>query len=210
MTKADRTELERLVLALERQHSDWPASEVELELAHRAPVSYGNWKDDTPNPRARLRQIQRWRTGARGGGRPARAQLSYTFLWPVGEKQRQAVEPAFVARSSLRRASHRLFLYNCSLEMLREVRAKVGGVEVAYDPAVDPKGFAEVHWTRNPGIRTALLRAGEHEVLPHLLEVEFAVANGTKRAWLRGELSLDANDGWTSFRTDDRAVKEIE
>jgi hypothetical protein len=182
VTKADRAELERIVMAIERQHSDWSAAEIERELAHRAAVSYGNWKDDTPNLRARLRQIQRWRTGARGAGPRPRAQLAYTFLWPMGEKQRQGVEPSFPARASLRRASHRIFLYNCSAETLRELRAKVGRVEVAYDPALAPKGFAEVHWTRNPAVREGLLAAKDHQILQPPLEVEFAVANGTKRA----------------------------
>jgi hypothetical protein len=210
VTRADRAELERVVLVLERQHPDWSAREIERELAQRAPASHGNWTTDTPNLRARLRQVQRWRTGSRGSGRPARSQLAYTFLWPMGEKQRQAVDPSYVARASPRRASHRLFLYNCSAEIVRELRAKVGGVEVAYEPALAAGGSTEIHWTRNPAIREGLLRAAGHETLVHPLEVEFAVSNGTKRAFLKGTLSLDATDGWISFRARDESMKEIE
>jgi len=210
MTRAERAELERLVFTLERQNPDWSASRVEQELAERAPVAYGNWKLDTPNLRARLRQIQRWRTGFKGGGRPARAQLSYTFLWPMGEKQRQALEPSYPARASSRRASHRIFLYNCSGETVRELRAKLGRVEVAYEPALNPGAFTEIHWTRDATVRDSLLAATDHQTLVQPLDVEFAVSNGTKRAVLKGNLSLDATDGWTSFRASDQTEKEIE
>ncbi|MCI4350773.1 MAG: hypothetical protein L3K15_04600 [Thermoplasmata archaeon] len=210
MTRTDRAELERLVQTLDRQHPDWPAADIERELAQRAAVSYGNWTDDTPSLESRLRQVQRWRTGFRAAGPLARAKTAYTFLWPMGEKQRQGVEPSFRARPALRRASHRIFVYNCSSETLRELRAKVGGVEVAYEPALIPQGFAELHWTRNPAILEGLLRAEDRTTLRHPLEVEFAVANGTRRASLKGDLSLEANDGWVAFRASDRSEKEIE
>lgn len=210
VTKADRAELERLVFVLERQHPDWSASDIERGLAEWAPASHGSWKADTPNLRARLRQVQRWRSGSRGGGRSPRTRLAYTFLWPMGEKQREAVESSYIARASSRRASHRLFLYNCSAEVVRELRAKVGGVEVAYEPALLAGAFTEIHWTRNPAIRDGLLQAAGHEALSHPLEVEFAVSNGTKRALLKGTLSLDATDGWNSFRARDGSAKEIE
>lgn len=210
MARTDRAELERLVQDLDRQHPDWPALEFERELAHRAAVSYGNWKDETPNLESRLRQVQRWRTGFRSGGQLARAQVAYTFVWPVGEKQRQGLEPSFPARPALRRASHRVFLYNCSAEILREVRAKIGGVEVAYDPALAPAGFAELHWTRNPSIKASLLRTPDNETLRFPLEVAFAVSNGTKRASLKGDLRMEANDGFVAFRASDRSEKEIE
>jgi len=210
VTKAERAELERLVFNLERHHPDWAASKVERELAQRAAVAYGNWKEDTPNVRARLRQIQRWRTGFRGGGPPARARLSYTFLWPVGERQRQVIEPAYPARTTAPKASRRIFLYNCSGEIVRELRARLGDVEVAYEPAVKPGTFAELHWTRNSTVRNELLAATEHQLLHHALEAEFAVSDGKKRASLKGVLSLDATDGWTGFRSSDRNEKEIE
>ncbi len=57
MGKADEREPERLVQTLERTHPDWRSSEIEFELRSRGAVAYGNWKDDTPNLRARLRQI---------------------------------------------------------------------------------------------------------------------------------------------------------
>jgi hypothetical protein len=210
VARGDRAELERIVQGLDRQHPDWPAADLERELALRAAVAYGNWRDDTPNLESRLRQVQRWRTGFRGGGRLARAPVAYTFVWPMGEKQRQGVEPSFQPRSALRRASHRIFLYNCSAETLRDLRAKVGRVEVAFDPALAPKGFAELHWTRNSAIREGLLRAPGNERIRHPLEVEFTVANGTKRASLKGELSIEANDGWVAFRASDQSEKEIE
>lgn len=210
MTRAERAELERLVLTLERQHPDWSASEIEVELSQRAPVAHGNWRSDTPNLRARLRQVQRWRTGSTAGGRPLKTKLSYTFLWPMGERQRQALEPSYPARERSRRASHRLFLYNCSTETVRELRAKMGAVEVAYDPALSAGAFTEIHWTREPTIRSNLLAAKDHQMLQHALAVEFAVSNGTKRAILKGTLSLDATDGWTAFRGSDGTEKEIE
>ena len=210
MTRAERAELERLVLALERQHSSWSASQVEGELAQRAPVAYGNWKEDTPNVRARLRQIQRWRTGFRGGGQSSRTRLSYAFVWPMGERQRQVLEPSYPARATSPKASRRIFLYNCSGEIVRELRAKLGDVEVAYEPAVKSGAFAELHWTRNPTVRDGLLGATDHQLLHHPLQVEFAVSDGRKRASLKGILSLDATDGWTAFRSSDRTEKEIE
>lgn len=210
MTKADRAELERLVQLIERRQSDWSAREIERELSAQAPVSYGNWKDDTPNLRARLRQVQRWRSGVRGNGRRETARLAYTFLWPMGEHQRRSLDPTFPARDIPRRASHRIFLYNCSSETVREVRAKVDRMEVTYEPALAPGGFTELHWTRNPTIREGLLRSSEHQLLQHSLDVEFAVSNGVKRASLKGVLRLDATDGWTGFLAHDRSEKEIE
>jgi hypothetical protein len=210
MARSDRAELERIVQGLDRQHPEWSATQLERELAERAAVSYGNWKDDTPNLDSRLRQVQRWRTGFRGGGKAARSPLAYTFVWPMGEKQRQGVDPTFSARPALRRASHRIFLHNCSAETLREVRARIDGVEVAYDPALGPRGFAELHWTRNRRIREGLLQSREPQTVQHALEVEFAVANGTKRASLKGDLRLETEDGWVAFRASDRSEKEIE
>jgi hypothetical protein len=81
---------------------------------------------------------------------------------------------------------------------------------VAYEPALAAGGFTEIHWTRDPAIREGLLAAGEHQMLQYPLAVEFAVSNGTRRALLKGELSLDATDGWTSFRASDQSAKEIE
>lgn len=209
VTKGDRAELERLVLVLERQHPDWSAREIELELAQRAPASHGSWAGDTPNLRARLRQVQRWRTGAQSRRRTL-AHPAYTFLWPLGEKQRQVIEPAFTARASPRSASHRIFLHNCSAETVRELRARLGRVEVAYEPALAAGGFTELHWTRNPAIRDSLLGAADHQLILYSLDVEFAVSNGTRRAFLKGELSLDSSDGWISFRTSEQSAKEIE
>lgn len=210
MTRAERTELERLVQLLDRQYSGWSASEIEAELARRAPVAYGNWKDDTPAARSRLRQVQRWRRGETGAARRRRSRPPYAFVWPVGERQRQSLETTFPARPLAPRASHRLFVYNCSSETVRELRVQLDGVRVTYEPALRVGGFAEIHWTRNHAIRDALLAATEHQISLHPLEVEFAVSNGAKRAFLKGVLRLDSTDGWNSFRSDDRTEREIE
>ena len=210
MTRAERIELERLVQLLDRQYSGWSAGEIEAELARRAPVAYGNWKDDTPAVRSRLRQVQRWRRGGTGAGRRPRSRPPYTFVWPVGERQRQSLEPTFSARPLAPRASHRLFVYNCSSETVRELHVKLDGVKVSYEPALRAAGFAEIHWTRNHVIRDALLVATEHQIFFHPVEVEFAVSNGAKRAFLKGVLRLDSTDGWNSFRADDRTEREIE
>ena len=128
----------------------------------------------------------------------------------MGEKQRHGLEPTYVARPTHLKASQRLFLCNCSTESVRELRAKMGGVEVAYEPVVGSGAFTEIHWTRDSAIRERLLQASEHEILTVPLEVEFAIADGMKRAILKGSFSLDASDGWIAFRSSDQSEKEIE
>jgi hypothetical protein len=204
-----RAELERAVQKLDREHADWAAPIIERELEVVAPVAYGNWKDTTPNLRARLRQIQRWRGGARTPPRP-KLKLPFRYLWPLGESQRNVVDPAFAAPRRARRASHRIFLQNCSTETVREIHVRLGGREVGYEPTLGPGGFLELRWTNNPAIRATALEATENEALYFPLAVEFAVRNGRGRASLEGRLTMAASDGWTEFRAIDGQIREIE
>ncbi|MCI4351500.1 MAG: hypothetical protein L3K15_08325 [Thermoplasmata archaeon] len=204
-----RLQLERLVQQLERDHPEWNARRFEAELEVLAPVVYGGWKDDTPESESRLRQVQRWRSGFRSPGLPT-VHLPFRYLWPVGERQRHALEPGFDPGRARPRASHRVFLQNVSDEIVREVRARLGGKDVSYEPALAPKSFAMVRWTGNPDVRAAAIASGPHVRLPFPFRVEFAVAKGTRRASLDGELVLDSDDGWVSFVSSDGQSKEIE
>jgi hypothetical protein len=204
-----RIQLERLVQQLERDHSDWDARRIESELALLAPAVYGSWKDDTPTTDSRLRQIQRWRRGYRSPPRPV-ARLPFRYLWPIGERQRHAVDPGYVPSPHRARASRRVFLQNVSDETVREVRATLGGQEVSYEPALLAKQFASILWTRNPAIRQAAVASAPHARLPFPLKIEFAVAKGTRRATLEGQLLLDSDDGWVTFTSADGQTKEIE
>lgn len=204
-----RDELERLVQVVDRDHPDWTARAIERELEARAPVVYGHWKDDTASLEARLRQVQRWRKGYRNPPKPP-APSQYRYLWPVGEKQRQAVEPGFVARPSQVRATHRVFLYNCSGEPLREVRARLAGKVAAYEPVIAGGRCAEIDWYRDESIHRDLLASSEHARLRYPLTVEFAVDKGRKSGRLSGELVLDASDGWVSFDAGDGSGRDLE
>jgi hypothetical protein len=204
-----RTQLERLVQQLERDHPDWNARRIESELEILAPAVYGGWKDDTPSSESRLRQIQRWRAGYRSPPLPV-AKLPFRYLWPVGERQRRSIDPSYNAAGRQSGAAHRIFLHNVSDETIREVRVTLGGKEVSYEPALPPKLFAPIMWTRNPAIRTAALASAPHAKLPFRLTAEFAVARGTRRARLEGDLVLDSEDGWISFASGDGQSKEIE
>lgn len=205
-----RDELEALVQSVDRKHPEWSSAQVEKELETLSPVLYGNWKDDTPKARSRSRQIQRWRTGQGGPGHRGRERLPFHYLWPVGERQRHAIEPEFALPNRGVRASHRVFLYNCSPETLRELRVRLAGQDVAYEPAVAAGKFAEVHWTKSGKIRAAALAARGNERLVHPLIAEFAVAGGMKRAMLEGDLTMLASDGWVSFACREGESKEIE
>jgi hypothetical protein len=183
---------------------------MEAELEQLSPVAYGGWKDGTPILRARHRQVKRWRTGASVAGRKAPARLPFQLVWPIGERQRQSIDPTFSARSTRLRASQRLFLHNCSEETVRELRVRLGGEEVAYEPALEPHAVTEIHWVRNPAVRAAAFVAEPGQSLRHRLIAEFAVAKGMKRGQLVGELSMHASDGWTSFSSEDGTSKEVE
>lgn len=205
-----RAELERLVQLVDRKHPDWSSRKIESELEILAPVSYGNWRENTQNLAARLRQVQRWRRGASGQPAPKAGPLPFPLLWPIGERQRAKIDPEFAARPTTVQASHRIFLYNCSAETVRSVRILLGGREVAYEPAIAPGKFAEVFWQKNSAVRAGALAAASAERIPYRLHVQFAVAKGTKRANLEGHLTLDASFGWISFTADDGQQKEIE
>lgn len=209
VTPGGRSELERLVQGVDRKHPEWTARSIEAELEALAPVGYGYWKDNTPSLAARLRQVQRWRRGS--SGPPARRSGPRLFphLWPMGERQRQKIEPAFEARSTAMEASHRVFLYNCSTETIRDVRVVLGGREVCYDPAIAAGRFVEVYWQKNNAIRTAALAAADTDRIPFRLLVEFAIARGTKQARLDGQLTLDASNGWISFTSPDGQEREL-
>jgi hypothetical protein len=209
MSRSDRRELELVVQRLHRAHPDWTGPAIEAELATLAAVAYGNWKDDTPLPRSRARQIQRWRRGESSGRRVV-DKPQFTELWPLGENQRHAFESSFPPAPSHRGASHRLFLRNCSPRALRELHIRLGALEIGYEPELPAGGFCEVVWTRDPAVRSALLAAGDHEQLPWELRVEFATAEGARRGRLRGTLLLDGTSGWRSFRTADGTERSIE
>jgi hypothetical protein len=120
------------------------------------------------------------------------------------------VDPEFAPSPRRARGSHRIFLHNVSDETVREVRAMLGGQEVSYEPALLAKRFASILWTRNPAIRMAAVNSAPHERLPFPLALEFAVARGTRRARLEGQLILDSDDGWVMFTAEDGQTKEIE
>jgi hypothetical protein len=204
-----RDQLETLVQQVERQHPDWPARSIERELEALAPVVYGQWKEDTPGLHARLRQVQRWRKGYRNPPKPAAASL-YRYLWPVGERQRQEIDPGFVARSTRLRASHRVFLHNCSGEEIREVHIRLDGKEAAYEPVVPNGKFAEVDWYRDEAIQRALVSSNDHARLRYPMAAEFAVDKGRRKGRLEGELLLDASDGWVAFVARDGSQRDLE
>jgi len=204
-----RKELEQLTQEVERTHPDWSARRVERELEALAPVVYGHWKDETPNLEARLRQVQRWRKGFRSPPRP-RAPSLYRHIWPVGERQRQELDPTYVARPTRLRASHRVFLRNCSSDPIQELRARLAGREVAYEPSLLPGHFVEVDWFRDEDILKWLLESGDHATRPCKLSVEFATDRGTRSGRFDGELELDSTDGWRAFVAIDGSRKEVE
>ncbi|MCI4352543.1 MAG: hypothetical protein L3K14_04065 [Thermoplasmata archaeon] len=204
-----RKELEQLTQNVERAHSEWSARQVERELEALAPVIYGNWKNETPNFAARLRQVQRWRKGYRSPPKVRPTSL-YRHVWPVGERQRHELEPAYVARPTRLRASHRVFLRNCSPEPVQELRARLAGKEVAYEPSLLPGHFVEVDWSRHEELMKWLLEASDHSTRPFKLLVEFATDRGTRSGRFEGELELDSTDGWRAFVASDGSRKEIE
>lgn len=194
---------------VDRQHPDWPARAIERELESRAPVEYGHWKDDTPTLAARLRQVQRWRKGYRSPPKPPAPSL-YRYVWPVGERQRQELEPTFVARPTRVKASHRLFLYNCSAEPIREVHVKLAGKAAAYEPVIPSGKFAEIDWYKDEAIHRDLIAGTDHGHLRYPLLVQFAVDKGRRSGRLEGELVLDASDGWVGFTAHDGSARDLE
>jgi hypothetical protein len=203
-----REELEQFVQLVGRKHPVWTARLIEKELESLAPVLYANWRDETPDPRARLRQVQRWRKGDRSPHRPVATNL-FRYVWIVGERQRQELEPEFSGRPTQLRASQRLFIHNCSTKVIQEVHVHLKGKEVAYEPAVQPGKFAEIGWFRNETIRSDLLAAVSHDRIPYSLTVEFAIDEGRRRGNLSGTAVLDASDGWVSFSSSDGQAGDL-
>jgi hypothetical protein len=120
------------------------------------------------------------------------------------------LDASFPARSTAQQAAHQLFLYNCSSEIVREVRARLGGSEILYEPSIGPGKFAELPWTKNEAIRSTALRATRGALISQPLEVDFAIDEGVKWARLSGELTLHETDGWIRFRSKNGAEKELE
>jgi hypothetical protein len=210
MVRQHRTELERVVQALEREDPKRSAAAVERELATRSAVNYGQWLEETPNLRSRLRSVQRWRSGSRGrGGQSGHSHL-FPYVWPVGERQRKEVEPEFGASPVLATGSWRLFLYNCSPEVVRDVRMLLDGSEIDYAPSVLVGRFVEVHWQKVEAIRAACLSQDGDRLSRHRLQAEFVIARGTKQARVEGQLTLDTNQGWVHFGSHDGRQREIE
>ncbi|MCI4330595.1 MAG: hypothetical protein L3K19_01955 [Thermoplasmata archaeon] len=210
MTRQIRQELERQVQTLERERPKQTASQMETELARRAPVAYGGWRDETPNLRSRLRAIQRWRAGAKGRGAGTGVRHLFPYLWPVGERQRREAEPSFVPSPAVASGSWRIFLYNCSPEVVRDVRVRLDGVDLDYSPSIAVSRFTEVHWQRIEAIKAASLSDSGPEATRHQLEVSFVIAKGTREARIHGDLVLDSTQGWTFFDSRDGRRREIE
>lgn len=206
--RQDREELERLVQRVEVDHPGWNARAIEGELARLAPVAYGNWKDETSVERSRLRAIQRWRVGAKGRDAGKGAHLLFPYVWPVGERQRKEVDPTYEAANTVVSGSWRIFLYNCSPDVVRDVRVFLDGSEVDYAPSIPTGRFSEVHWQRVDPIRAELLSEGN--ALRHALRAEFVIARGTRLARIEGQMTLDPRQGWTFFGSRDGRQREIE
>ena len=210
MTRQDRQELEHQVQRIERSHPDWTASRVEKELESLAPVAYGTWRADTPLARSRLRQVQRWRGGSRGRDAGRGPVHLFPYLWPVGERQRKEVDPAFTPSPVVAAGSWRIFLYNCGPEVVRDVRVFVDGQPLDYAPSIVTGRFSEIHWQREQRVRATALRLESAEPSRHDLRVEFVIARGTREARLVGELLLDPQQGWVHFDGQDGRSREIE
>lgn len=210
MPRQPRTELENEVQRLEREDPKRSAAEIEHELATRAPVAYGAWVATTPVLRSRLRAVQRWRRGARGRGYGVSPQRQFPYLWPVGERQRKEAEPTFAISPVVASGSWRLYLYNCSPEVVRDVRISLDGAEIDYAPAIGVGRFAEIHWQRVDEIRGFALSGGGERTSRHALRAGFVIARGTREGLVDGELTLDASQGWVFFVARDGRRRELE
>ncbi len=210
MRRQEREELQRQVLLLERQNPKWTSAEIDRELAERAAVAHGAWKEEVPEDRSRYRSIQRWRAGERGsaGGRGART--LFPFLWPVGDRQRREVDPSHEVSPVIATGSWRIFLYNCGTEVTRDVRIALDGNDLDYAPAVLMGRFTEIHWQRVEAIKAYCLRDDGEHLSQHRLQVEFVIAKGTREASLGGVLTLHNLQGWALFEAPDGRRREIE
>jgi hypothetical protein len=210
MKLSDREELRRRVEDLHRDHPDWYAKQIEAELGSRAPVAYGNWVEETPEPESRLRSIQRWRGGGLAIPTGPLTGTAFPYVWPIGERQREGFDPGFVPSKVPRLGSWRLFLHNCGPEVARDVRVTLDGHPVAYSPSLPTGRFSEIGWSKVEELRRAALTEnaaleGDHELL-----VEFVIGKGMKEARLKGTLRFDPSQGWREFRAGDDRTSEIE
>jgi hypothetical protein len=211
MKRQEREELERRVQELERHDPKAAASTLERELERQAPVAYGNWKEETPVLRSRLRAVQRWRSGARGRDAGKGNRHLFPYVWPIGDRQRKDVDSAHQVSPVVASGSWRLFLYNCGPEVVRDVRILLDQVDLDYTPSILTGRFAEVHWQRIDSIRAQCLSTDDrdHESR-HLLRVDFVVNKGLRQAHIEGELVLHSLQGWTEFAGRDGRGREIE
>jgi hypothetical protein len=208
--KGDRQELEHRVQELDRQHPEWNARELERELAERASVAYGEWSAETPEIGSRLRAVQRWRGAGERGLEAKKAALLFPHAWPVGERQRSELEPAFSPSTRPATGSWRLFLYNCSPDVLHEIRMRLDSTDVGYAPFLGVGRFTELRWQSVDAIKRILLGGAGDPRSRHRFSVEFVLARGTRRGSLEGALELDAGQGWVGFDAGDGRWKEIE
>ncbi len=195
---------------LERKNPDWAASRLESALEELSPVLAGEWRSETPNARSRLRAIQRWRVGSRGREAGKGPVHLFPYVWPIGDRQRQELDPAWSVSSRPANGSWRLFLYNCAPEVVRDVRIRMDDTEIDYAPSILVGRFAEIHWQRVDGIRGETMRESGSPPTVHRLEAEFVIAKGTRQARISGELTLDPGQGWEFFASRDGRRREIE
>jgi hypothetical protein len=210
VNRAEREELRHRVEDLHRDHPDWIARQIEEELASRSPLAYGSWVDETRELDSRLRSVQRWRGG---GGGPLAGPLTggtFPFVWPMGERQRQELEPSYKPSRVPRTGSSRLFLYNCGPEVVRDVRISLDGAPIGYAPALPVGRFCEIAWMKVPELRQAPLSERAARPSEHALGVDFVVGKGLHEARLQGTLVLDPNQGWRMFQAGESRSSEIE
>jgi hypothetical protein len=210
MRRGAREELEQRTQDIDRERPEWNARDIEEELASRASVAYGAWVEETPELTSRLRAVQRWRGAGARGLEAKRAQLLFPYAWPLGERQRAELEPAYTPSSRPTSGSWRLFLYNCGPDVLRELRIQLDESDVGYSPFLGTGRFAEVKWQAVEPIKRRLLESAPDPFSSHALAVEFVLAKGTRRGTLQGTLQLDSRQGWVGFDAGDGRVKEIE
>lgn len=208
--RQERQELERHVQYLEREDPKASASHLEQELARRAPVAYGAWREETPNLRSRLRAVQRWRTGSRGRDAGKGVRHLFPYVWPVGERQRREVDASHPVSPMVAAGSWRVFLYNCGPEVVRDVRVYLDKQELDYAPSILTSHFTEVHWQRIDAIKSRCLTGSGSALSQHHLRVDFVVNKGTRSAHIEGELTLDTLQGWVHFAGRDGRGREIE
>jgi hypothetical protein len=210
MKRQSREELERIVQTLERRNSGWSARQLEDGVKETGPLAYEEWVAETPNRRSRLRAVQRWRTGARGREAGKAAVHLFPYVWPVGDRQRQELDPTWTTSARALSGSWRLFLYNCAPEVLRDVRISLDGEEIDYSPSILVGRFAEVHWQRIDTLRSETLQGEGASPAEHELTAEFVIAKGTRHAAIAGKLTLHPSQGWSFFASRDGRRREIE